>query len=371
MMGGIGAHEYMAPCAAGENDVALSDAGYAANVEIASAEPQPVDGLPEPLAAPEEVETPGATTIEAVCGQLGVPAGRADQGVPGDTPRAAARCSWSCAATTASTRSSSRTRSARRSGRRRPRRCESDFGAEPGFIGPVGAPVPVLADEALRGLAGLVAGRQRAGHAPARRGARARLRARVGRRARAWRRATATRRAARSASSPRSRWATSSSSARATRSRSAPRYLDEDGQGAADLDGLVRHRARRASSPPRSSSSPTSRASRGRGRWRRSTWSWSRSASRGRRPRAVSDRLYDELRELGLDVLYDDRDDRARARSSPTPSCSAARCALTIGKRERRGAARSRSRCGAARRRARCRSRAPPRRPRSCGATLP
>ena len=38
MMGGSGAHEYMAPCAAGENDVALSDAGYAANVEIASAD---------------------------------------------------------------------------------------------------------------------------------------------------------------------------------------------------------------------------------------------------------------------------------------------------------------------------------------------
>ena len=38
MMGGFGAHEYMAPCAAGENDVALSDAGYAANVEVASAD---------------------------------------------------------------------------------------------------------------------------------------------------------------------------------------------------------------------------------------------------------------------------------------------------------------------------------------------
>ena len=42
MMGGIGAHEYMAPCAAGENDVALAP-GYAANVEIASADAQPVD----------------------------------------------------------------------------------------------------------------------------------------------------------------------------------------------------------------------------------------------------------------------------------------------------------------------------------------
>src|SRR6478736_2460953 len=44
MMGGTGAHEYMAPCAAGENDVALAD-GFAANLEIASAEAQAVDGL--------------------------------------------------------------------------------------------------------------------------------------------------------------------------------------------------------------------------------------------------------------------------------------------------------------------------------------
>ena len=53
MMGGFGAHEYMAPCAAGENDVALTDSGYAANVEIASAEPQPVEGLPAPAADAE------------------------------------------------------------------------------------------------------------------------------------------------------------------------------------------------------------------------------------------------------------------------------------------------------------------------------
>ena len=44
MMGGLGAHEYMAPCPAGENEVALSASGYAANVEVASATPQPVDG---------------------------------------------------------------------------------------------------------------------------------------------------------------------------------------------------------------------------------------------------------------------------------------------------------------------------------------
>src|SRR5256884_4697953 len=66
MMGGTGAHEYMAPCRAGENDVALAEAGYAANMEIASAEPQPVDGLLEPLDEPEPVDTPGAATIDAV-----------------------------------------------------------------------------------------------------------------------------------------------------------------------------------------------------------------------------------------------------------------------------------------------------------------
>src|ERR687894_640403 len=51
MMGGVGAHEYMAPCTAGENDVALAP-GYAANVEIASAEAQPVE-LPPPLDEPQ------------------------------------------------------------------------------------------------------------------------------------------------------------------------------------------------------------------------------------------------------------------------------------------------------------------------------
>jgi prolyl-tRNA synthetase len=38
MMGGLGAHEYMAPCAAGEDEVVLGD-GYAANVEAALQSP--------------------------------------------------------------------------------------------------------------------------------------------------------------------------------------------------------------------------------------------------------------------------------------------------------------------------------------------
>jgi prolyl-tRNA synthetase len=38
MMGGSGAHEYMAPCAAGEDEVVLTDSGYAANAEVVRAE---------------------------------------------------------------------------------------------------------------------------------------------------------------------------------------------------------------------------------------------------------------------------------------------------------------------------------------------
>ena len=73
MMGGFGAHEYMAPCGAGENEVVLAG-GYAANLEVASADAQPVD-LPAPLDAPEEVATPGMTTIDAVARELRLPAG--------------------------------------------------------------------------------------------------------------------------------------------------------------------------------------------------------------------------------------------------------------------------------------------------------
>ena len=54
MMGGSGAHEYMAPCRAGEDSIALAPPNYAANVEVASATPQPVE-LPPPLDSPEPV----------------------------------------------------------------------------------------------------------------------------------------------------------------------------------------------------------------------------------------------------------------------------------------------------------------------------
>jgi prolyl-tRNA synthetase len=73
MMGGSGAHEYMAPCPAGENEVALA-LGYAANVEIASAQAQTVE-LPAALDAPEPVHTPGLAKVDEVAAHLGLPPG--------------------------------------------------------------------------------------------------------------------------------------------------------------------------------------------------------------------------------------------------------------------------------------------------------
>jgi len=67
-MGGSGSHEFMAPSAAGEDDVALCAAcGYAANVELAR-------GVPVTPSAPgwkrEEVATPNAKTIAEVSALL-------------------------------------------------------------------------------------------------------------------------------------------------------------------------------------------------------------------------------------------------------------------------------------------------------------
>jgi prolyl-tRNA synthetase len=73
MMGGFGAHEYMAPCPAGENDVVLAP-GYAANLEVATAVAAPVE-TPARLDVPVEIETPGVKTIEDLATLLGRPAG--------------------------------------------------------------------------------------------------------------------------------------------------------------------------------------------------------------------------------------------------------------------------------------------------------
>jgi prolyl-tRNA synthetase len=70
----------MAPCPAGENEVALAP-GYAANVEVAAAAAQAVE-LPPALPAPERVETPGLTSVEEVSGALEVAPGGLIKAMP-------------------------------------------------------------------------------------------------------------------------------------------------------------------------------------------------------------------------------------------------------------------------------------------------
>jgi prolyl-tRNA synthetase len=147
MMGGLGAHEYMAPCAAGENEIAIAP-DYAANVEIASADPRPVP-LPPRLDEPKEVPTPGLTTVEQVATALGVPAGAALKTIPvvvegrgfvltllrGDHRLNEIKLRNVLGAEFRPARTEE---------------IEAELGP-PGFIGPVGASAPVIKDAAIRG----------------------------------------------------------------------------------------------------------------------------------------------------------------------------------------------------------------------------
>jgi len=146
MMGGHGADEYMAPCAAGENEVALAP-GYAANVEVASAEPQSVELPAAGLAGPAAVKTPGLTTVEQVAGALGVPEGALLKAYPivpegGEMKLVVVRGDHRV--------NEIKLRNALGTDYRpaHPDEIAQRIGP-PGFIGPVGSEVPVLLDDGV------------------------------------------------------------------------------------------------------------------------------------------------------------------------------------------------------------------------------
>ncbi|MCX6386351.1 MAG: proline--tRNA ligase [Solirubrobacterales bacterium] len=146
MMGGSGAHEYMAPCAAGENEVALAP-GYAANVEVASAVASAVPGLPMAGGLPERVSTPGLTTVAEVAGALGV--------LPGALLKAFPIVVDGGALTLVLVRGDHRVnefklRNFLQADFRQAsvEEIEAQIGPA-GFIGPVGVSIPVLLDESL------------------------------------------------------------------------------------------------------------------------------------------------------------------------------------------------------------------------------
>ncbi len=68
MMGGAGAHEFMAPSPAGEDDIVIcKSCGYIANVEVAHSLSKPLKEIPWEY---EEVSTPNKRTIKEVSGFL-------------------------------------------------------------------------------------------------------------------------------------------------------------------------------------------------------------------------------------------------------------------------------------------------------------
>jgi len=159
VMGGSGAHEYMAPCPAGENEVALAP-GYAANVEVASAEPPSAQAEPA-LSAPVEVETPSAKTIEEVSALLQLDSSALLKAFPVVTDSE----KLVLAVVRGDHRVNEFKLRAVLGEAFRPatdEEIESQIGP-PGFIGPVGTSVPVLLDNAIANQdAGWVTGANRA-----------------------------------------------------------------------------------------------------------------------------------------------------------------------------------------------------------------
>ena len=103
IMGGSGSKDFLAPSGSGENTLVTCENGdYAADLEIAQGRP-PQPDFPEALPKPEEVETPGARTIEDVSQFLGVDRRATSKAMPVVADGNVSFSPW-CAATTDSTR---------------------------------------------------------------------------------------------------------------------------------------------------------------------------------------------------------------------------------------------------------------------------
>jgi prolyl-tRNA synthetase len=82
MMGGSESVDFLAPSGSGENTLVTCEAGdFAADLEIARGVPRP-PVFPSPLDRPEEVATPGVTTIEALAELLGIDAAATSKAMP-------------------------------------------------------------------------------------------------------------------------------------------------------------------------------------------------------------------------------------------------------------------------------------------------
>jgi prolyl-tRNA synthetase len=149
MMGGSESIDFLAPSGSGENTLVTCENGdYAADLEIARGVPRPPD-FPARLDGPEEVETPGATTIEGLADFLGIDTAATSKAMP--------VVSGDGSVVLALVRGDDRLDEAKLDAvlgaAVRPATEEEirqTFNADPGSIGPVGFRGEILADDALR-----------------------------------------------------------------------------------------------------------------------------------------------------------------------------------------------------------------------------
>ena len=148
MMGGSESKDYLAPAATGENTLVTCERGdYAADLEIARGVPRGPE-FPQPLDAPEEVETPNVATIEDVSKLLGVDEAATSKAMPvvsaGKVVLGLVRGDDRLDEVKMTEALGQAFRPATEE------EIREAFGADAGSIGPVGASVEVVADEALR-----------------------------------------------------------------------------------------------------------------------------------------------------------------------------------------------------------------------------
>jgi prolyl-tRNA synthetase len=145
MMGGAGAHEFMAPSPAGEDEIARCPAcGYAANLELARSRPSASAFPDDPRG---EVPTPGVRTISDVCALLGVEPAHTIKSLlyvgPSGPVLALVRGDQQLHEKKLARLLGGEVRPAH------PEEVREALGVAVGSVGPVGAPVPVVADEVL------------------------------------------------------------------------------------------------------------------------------------------------------------------------------------------------------------------------------
>jgi prolyl-tRNA synthetase len=149
MMGGSESADFLAPAGSGENTLVTCERGdYAADLEIARGVPRAPE-FPPRLDAPEEVETPGVTTIEGLADLLGIDAAATSKAMPVARPDGTVVLGL--------VRGDDRLDEGKLAGVLeggfRPANDEevrAAFGASGGSLGPVGMSVEVIADETLR-----------------------------------------------------------------------------------------------------------------------------------------------------------------------------------------------------------------------------